>query len=284
MPAGPRHQPQAQAVVGRGVDRAPHLHQRLGSEHVGLAAGDEGGVAREVLDGAPQLAGGRHRAGVVGRLAGERAGQVVHAEALLVRLLREVRRASHPQRVEDPRLHQRHPRLTAQPRDRLAEEREAEVAVVVALHRREHRAGAVVGRQQLLDRHARRTLPPRPDGLALHPRDVGQQRADRRGAVPGLGHVLGDRVVEVEQSVVAALQDEHRGERLGDRADPELRVGGGRRAGVPRPGQGSLVEHAGDERGQPAVGLVAVDDRLVVLRLHSNASMGGQAQNRLRSP
>ena len=126
---------------------------------------------REVVDRAPQLAGRRHRAGVV------QCGSGVSVPARWCTLSpgrtapRVVRRARHPERVEDPLLHQRRPVLAPQPGHRLAEQPEAEVAVVVVLRRRRStRAGAVVGREQVLDGAARRALPPRPDGLALHPR------------------------------------------------------------------------------------------------------------------
>ena len=54
---------------------------------------------------------------------------------------------------------------------------------------------------------------------------------------------------------------------------------------VPDQRELGAVEHAGDDRGQAPVGLVAVEDRLEVLGApHANASGGGQAQTRLRSP
>jgi hypothetical protein len=50
--------------------------------------------------------------------------------------------------------------------------------------------------------------------------------------VPGAREVLVEGVVEVEQPLVAALHDQRRSERLGDRADAELRIRRGQRARV----------------------------------------------------
>jgi len=50
---------------------------------------------------------------------------------------------------------------------------------------------------------------------------VRQQPPYRELAVPGQVKVPADRVVEVEQPVVAALHDQYRGERLRHRPEPE---------------------------------------------------------------
>jgi hypothetical protein len=89
------------------------------------------------------------------RLVVARAGEVVDAAALRVRRLRVVRRARHAERAQHPALHQRPPVVIAQPRDHLAEEAEAQVAVVEGGPRLQHTAAAVVRGDQVGHRHTR---------------------------------------------------------------------------------------------------------------------------------
>ena len=108
-------------------------------EDVGVPRAQEGGVAREVTDGGPQLPGRRHRAGVGGGLGGERAGVRVDAEPGARRVLGEVRRAPQAERLEDPVADRLEPGGAVQARGHLAEEGEAQVGVVVLLARRGRR-------------------------------------------------------------------------------------------------------------------------------------------------
>nr|BFE75827.1 hypothetical protein GCM10020092_091280 [Actinoplanes digitatis] len=97
--------------------------------------------------------------------------------------------------------------------------------------------------------------------LALEARGVRQQPPDGRAAVRGHVQVRRDRVVQVQQAVVAGLHDQYGGERLGDRADPEPAVRVQRMPGVARVADGAGPEAAvgavqrDRERGNPGVGL-----------------------------
>jgi hypothetical protein len=73
--------------------------------------------------------------------------------------------------------------------------------------------------------------------------------------------VVREPVPELEQTVVAELQHEHRGHRLGDRADPVLGGGGGwLRAGVVTvaagPHERVVADHAGHQRRQARAALL----------------------------
>ena len=134
--------------------RRRHLGQGRRCQDVGVTGGQEVGPPEQVGDRAPGLAGRRHRDGVLVGLVGELAGEVHDAVALRVRRHREVRRARHAQRLQQLRGDHVPPRGAPQPRHRLAEERVAEVAVVVVLPRAGHPAGAVVGGEQRVHGHA----------------------------------------------------------------------------------------------------------------------------------
>ena len=173
--------------------------------------------------------------GVLVRLQRERLGEVVDAEALRVRGHGQVRRAPHAEGLEQLAGDDVPPRGAAEPGHRLAEQGEAQVAVVVVVAR----TGATAPLPSLAASNASTwtpgdALPPRADRFALHPRDVGEQVADGRRGVPGLRHEPPDRVVERQQPVVAAAHHRDRDEGLGDRADPVLRVIGRSRARRPR--------------------------------------------------
>ena len=111
------------------------------------------------------------------------------------------------------------------PRDQLAQGRIPDVGVVVPaprphpLHRR--------GRHQRRPVAAGGALPPGAVGLGLQPGGMRQQLRDRRAPERRAGYVVLEPVVEVEPTGVAQPHDAHRHERLGDRADPVLRVGVG---------------------------------------------------------
>ena len=223
-----------------------------------MPGGQEVGPPRQVGDRAPHLPGRRHRAGVLVRLLGERLVEVVDAVPLRVRRLREVRRARHAQGLEQLARHHVPPRRAPQPGDRLAEQREAEVAVVVVLPRAGHRAAAVVGREQ--QRPARRPASApttsRPARSACRTTCASRSRTVA-SAYPVSGTNLPDRVGQREQSLVAQPHHRDRDEGLGDRADPVLRVVGrtGHVAGAADPAQRPVGQHAGDDRRQPAATL-----------------------------
>jgi hypothetical protein len=77
--------------------------------------------------------------------------------------------------------------------------------------------------------------------------------------------VLVERVAKRQPALVAQSHHQDGREGLGDRPDAVLRVGVGRGAGRPGPGiehaapspprQPAVADDAGDERGQPALGL-----------------------------
>ena len=142
------------------------------------------------------------------------------------------RRTPHLQRVEDALLQHLRPRLSPQPGHDLAQQRVREVAVVVAPSRRQDSLGLLETGQQVVDRRAAQALPDVADRLALQAGQVREHPAHGQVRVPGARQVLVEGVVEVEQAVVAALHDQHGGEGLGDRADPELRVRVGTAVGV----------------------------------------------------
>nr|WP_254185622.1 hypothetical protein [Nocardioides panacis] len=271
-----------------------------GGDHPLVTHRQEPRVAREVLERAPHLAGRRHRTGVEGRLAGQRAGVVVHAEARRVRRLREVRRPGHAERCEDPLPDHVEPGGAAVPADHLAEQRERDVRVVEGRARRERRVDLGQAGRELVERAAGRALPPGAGRFGVHAGVVGEQAAQRPVAVPDARQVHVEPVVEVEHALVAQLQDRHRHQGLGDRADAVLHVGPGRdpvhaadRAG---PHELAVADDAPDHRRQPAVVLLARQEHVeppggeVADRAHastcefSKASGDGQEQTRLRSP
>jgi hypothetical protein len=90
------------------------------------------------------------------------------------------------------------------------------------------------------------------DGLALQATRVRQQPPEGHRAVCGHIEVLDNRIVEVYQSLVAALHHEHGGERLGDRPDPEALA---RLAHPQRPQRTVGAPQRDAQRGHPRVGL-----------------------------
>ena len=155
------------------------------------------------------------------------------------------------------------PGAAPQPADELAEQRHAEVRVVVAAARRAAPARPGPARRAARRRPARAGVPDVAVRLALQAGGVRQQPADRQLAVRRQVQVPADRVVEVQQAVVAALEGQHRGEGLGDRADPEpgvrpqRAVGAGRADGAAsraggRPGAGPPTPPAPGRRPGPA--------------------------------
>jgi hypothetical protein len=90
-----------------------------------------------------------------------------------------------------------------------------------------------------------------------------------------------DRVVELQQPLVAALHHQHRGERLGDRADPQLaaRVDVGADRERPQRPVGAVDGHA--QRRHPRVGLDLPGEPLVPFqRRHASSLRSGRMTDR----
>ncbi len=139
--AGVRQQADAEPVVDRRRHRLAHLGQGLVGQHVGVAQGEERGEPREVLDRAPQLTGGRHRPGVVRAARGSGCwrggarsgrGRTAPAGRYDVRVI--------PSGSSTRSCTSSDHGPPAQPGHGLAEQPEAEVAVVVVLPRPEDRS------------------------------------------------------------------------------------------------------------------------------------------------
>lgn len=72
---------------------------------------------------------------------------------------------------------------------------------------------------------ARRPLPPGCGRLGSQSRTVTEQLKDGDTADTRTRQMLLQRVVEIQQTLVAQPQDQHCGEGLGEGSDPELRIG-----------------------------------------------------------
>jgi hypothetical protein len=112
---------------------------------------------------------------------------------------------------------------------------------------------------QLLERAARRALPPAAGALSGGAGDVREQLPDGAAAQRRPGHVPVQRIVEVQPALVAQPQHRDRGHRLADRAQPVLDVGVrlGHRPAPGRPRQPAVPDHAGDQARRPPVPLHA---------------------------
>ena len=108
--------------------------------------------------------------------------------------------------------------------------------------------------------------------------------AQRHVGIADVPEVVPHGVGQVEHPGVAGLHHQDRREGLGDRADAVLPVQAGRHAGTARPHRAVAVEHGSDHRRQPALGLRDVEQPLPLVAHSANASGGGQAHTRLRSP
>ena len=198
------------------------------------------------------------------------------------------------ERAEQPVVDQLAPRRTEPAGHDLAEQAVAEVGVVEPLPCPRHPAGAVVGGGERGEVASPRALPPRAARLALHPGRVRERLAHGDLAVADVAEVGRQRVVEVEQARVPRLHDQHGGHRLGDGPDAVLAVEPGRVAGAAGPHRAVAVEDGTDHGRQPALGLRDVQQSLPLVthaetfrprgQFSANASGGGQAQTRLRSP
>jgi hypothetical protein len=259
-PTGVDAEHQAEAVVGR--DRSLHLLQRRRGQHVGAGAAEQLPPRDEVGEGGPQLAGGRHRAGVGERFVHADPGEVVDAPAGLRAGAREVRRGAHVERLEQALGDEHAPGGAEATRDHLPQQGVAEVGVVEPLPRAGHPPAAVVGRDQAREVAAAGALPPVAARLALHARRVRERVADGHLAVADVAEVRRERVVEVEQPGVTGLHDQDGGHRLGDGADAVLPVEPGRVPRTAGPHRAVAVEDRGDDGRQPALGLGDVQQSL----------------------
>ena len=208
------------------------------------------------------LAGRRHRAGVLVRLAGERAGEVADAVALRVRRLPggtssgSCRAASRIRRA--PRRPTRPRRAAGPPPRRAARSRGCCSGGTPP-------APATAPEPSLAASRARRRTPGDrshhgPTGSLCMPEVWASSDAHRRVGVPaspGRTGRSGRRGRAARRRGSCSTSDG--GERLGDRADAVLRVGrvaSGHVTGATRPQQLAAEQHAADDRRQPALGLV----------------------------
>ncbi len=103
-------------------------------------------------------------------------------------------------------------------------------------------------------------LPPPAGRLGGEPSGVREQLGDGDVADRGRGDVLGQRIVEVEQALVAQPHHQHGDHGLGDRADAVLGGGGGGGALGFAPGAEpdrlAVAQHHGGQRGHPRLGLL----------------------------
>jgi hypothetical protein len=203
---------------------------------------------------------------------------------------RGLRRSGHggggqAERAGDPLGHQFGPGAAAQLADQDAEHGQGEVGVVVAAVVGQHpldpgqvgEQGGRVRRDQRVPHVAVR--------FALEAGRVREHPADGGVAVRGHVQVLADRVVEVEQPVVARLHHERGGERLGDRADPEAGVGAermaGRAGGADRTGPEVAVGPVQRHReGGDATGGLRLADRPFVPCMRAHRSIVGRHRAR----
>jgi hypothetical protein len=92
---------------------------------------------------------------------------------------------------------------------------------------------------------------------------VRQQLGDRRARRLARVHVLAQRVGEVQAALVAQPHDQHRDERLGQRADTVLGIAVGLvavdHAPGPEPGLAAVSYHRRGQRRRPALGLADGD-------------------------
>ena len=143
------------------------------------------------------------------------------------------RRTPHLQRIEDPLLQHLGPWLPAQPRDDLAEQARRRGccsggAAPAAARPRPPRARPASRRAD----GPRRLSQTSPTGSRCRPDRCASIRRTVRSGCRVPGRCLSSGSSRSSRPVVAALHDQRRGERLGDRADPELRVRRGQRIGV----------------------------------------------------
>ena len=257
VPGGPALQ------VAHGHRRA-HLRDGRRCEYRGRRIGQARRPLRQVGDGGPELPGRRHRARVVPRLLAQRAVPRVHDVPAGERFGRVVAGAAHVQRLQQPLADLGPPGLAGDPLGHRAEQAVGEVRVVECVVRRVRgRVGCQLG-EQVVRVDARRALPPVALGLALQPADVREQLADRDAADGGTGKVPVQQVVEGQPVLVAQLEDQGGGERLGDRTDPVLRAGVRYRylAGAADVHQRAVPDDPGDQRRYPA-GRLRRRDQLV---------------------
>ena len=222
-------QHQAEAVAARPahvvVDRlhGSHLLDGLPLQHGLVGLGEKPRPPAEVAHGSPQLAGRDPGPGLDGRLVPDALDVRLHEIARRGRCRGLEARACQSERLQEPLPDVLGVRHTGHTLDDDAEQGEGEVGVVEAGTRRQHLLRAVERLEQLRDCSEASVQPGVVVRLALKPRGVRKQPAQRRG-VGGSLDVRVERVLEIELPVVAQLHDRRRGEGLRDRADAVLRV------------------------------------------------------------
>ena len=210
--------------VGHRLERV-HLLDRVAREHVVVRIGEEGRPAAQVGRRAPELSGGGGGATLddrlFQRLVRPRVDEVTGGD----------RRCGLPgrpgqfERAEDALVHVTLVLRPGDPRDHLAEEREAQVRVVPVRAGRQHLLALLQAVDQLLARGERQRLPDPPRRLPLEAGGMAEQEAE--GRRPGrAGDVPVQRVVERELALVAELHHRDGGEGLRDRRDPVLVIRG----------------------------------------------------------
>ena len=282
---------EALGLLPRGVGderRTLHLRQGGAPEDLSVAALERSVCPQLLADPASQILERRPEAAVGRRLvrvevARPRRAVVVGAGVVADRLPRRLvlvgipGRVGHPERIEDCGAHVLHERPARHPLDDEPEKLVAEVAVLVVDLGRRHDPDQGEDIEQLGGRVRPDPVEVPPRHLALEPRGVHQEPADRdalEGAVQllrggELREVADGRVVEAQAALVAELQDGRRGDRLADRRDPveRLLVGApsglqvGKARGVP-PAEPVAGGQAGGDPRQPVLLPVRADLRL----------------------
>ncbi len=262
-PAVDPHHGEAQPIgrpAGRGGVHAGghrHLLERGRAEDVAGVPEQEDGEPGEVGRRRPQLPGRGHDARVVLRLRQDDVGPRVHRRAGCRGRPRARRRPVHAEGTEHLGSDDVLPGGAALPRHQLTEQAEAQVGVVEPAGGPQDDVGGAEA--ELVERAARRALPPAARALRDGAGEVRQQLPDGAVAQRRARQVLLQRVVERQPALVAQSHHDGRGNRLADRPEPVLHVGVRLRhvAAPGRPGEPAVAHHAGDQAGRAAVALRA---------------------------
>ncbi|CAM5367747.1 hypothetical protein SBADM41S_11532 [Streptomyces badius] len=205
----------------------PHLPHGGGRQDPVVTLGQEGGEPQQVLRGGPELAGGRHDPEVLGGLAQHDVRPGVDGPAARVRCHGAARRTVHGQRFQDLAAQRLIPGDAANRLHQRTEQGVTGVGVVMPMPGRMHLRPVAQHIGDLRPQAAGRPLPPGGRRLGSQPRTVAEQLMDGHPAHAGAGKVLLQGVVQVDQPLVPQPQHQNGRERLGDRADPVLRIGVG---------------------------------------------------------
>ena len=248
-------------LVARRRGRRAHLGQGRRGQHPVVAVQQEHGEPAQILRGRPEFPRRGHQPAGIGRLELHDVGPRVYREAARVRLLRRQGGAGHAERVQDLLPQRLFPPMPAQLADQRAQQSVAGIGVVEQPPGRMRRRAQDVGQPRPELTGA--PLPPRPRGLRGQAGGVRQQLGDRRARRLARVHVLAQRVGEVQAALVAQPHDQHRDERLGQRADAVLgiavRLVAVDHAPGPEPGLAAVSYHRRGQRRRPALGLADGD-------------------------